>query len=423
MTAAARRQAAGPTPGGDPTRRGPRSRVVDVDDEVGADMLSIVVPTYNERDNVERLVERITAAVHVPFEIVFVDDSRDDTPQILARLAAKYPQVRFLHREGERGLGSAVVTGFRIARGDLLAVMDADLQHPPEKLMDLVREAERGADIVIPSRFVPGGSDGGLSPSRKLVSWTARWMARALLRRVRPVTDPTSGFFLVRRRVVEGVELSPIGWKILIEVLVKGRYERVVEIPYAFEARAAGESKMGLREQWEYLVHLVRLVASSPEDRRFWLYCLVGASGVVVNFTIYWMLVNLAHLYVPLAGALAALAAMTSNFILNDRFTWRDARGGRLHVRASRFLVVSATGVLISAGILELIHRAVHYLLANLIASGAAVWWNFTLNNRWTWAGRPQPGRAQRAAAARIASRLPQPEPVRRSQSGSAPGH
>ena len=383
-------------------------------------MLSIIVPTYNERDNVERLVERIRAAVPIPFEIVFVDDSRDDTPQILARLAARYPEIRFVHREDDRGLGTAVVTGFRLARGDLLAVMDADLQHPPEKLMDLVREAERGADVVVPSRFVPGGSDGGLSPFRKLVSWSARWLARLLLRRVRPITDPTSGFFLLRRSVIEGVELNPVGWKILIEVLVKGRYRRVVEIPYAFKARAAGESKMGWREQWEYLVHLVRLIASSPEDRRFWLYCLVGASGVVVNFAVYGVLVNLAHLYVPFAGALAAACAMMSNFLLNDRFTWRDARGERrLPVRAVRFLLVSATGVLISAGVLELIHRAVHYLLANLVASGAAVWWNFTLNNRWTWAGGTRPDPREEPASS---SRRPaEGEPVRWSRPPARP--
>ncbi|GAB6876276.1 glycosyltransferase [Thermaerobacter litoralis] len=383
-------------------------------------MLSIIVPTYNERDNVERLVERIRAAVSIPFEIVFVDDSRDDTPQILARLAARYPEVRFVHREDDRGLGTAVVTGFRLARGDLLAVMDADLQHPPEKLMDLVREAERGADVVVPSRFVPGGSDGGLSPFRKLVSWSARWLARLLLRRVRPITDPTSGFFLLRRSVIEGVELNPVGWKILIEVLVKGRYRRVVEIPYAFKARAAGESKMGWREQWEYLVHLVRLIASSPEDRRFWLYCLVGASGVVVNFAVYGVLVNLAHLYVPFAGALAAACAMMSNFLLNDRFTWRDARSERrLPVRAVRFLLVSATGVLISAGVLELIHRVVHYLLANLVASGAAVWWNFTLNNRWTWAGVTRPDPREEAASS---SRRPaEGEPVRWSRPPARP--
>ena len=285
-------------------------------------------------------------------------------------------------------MGSAVVEGFRLARGELLAVMDADLQHPPEVLMSMVRAAEAGAEVVIPSRFVRGGSDGGLNGFRKLVSWTARGLARLLLRRVRPVTDPTSGFFLVRRSVVEGVDLQPVGWKILIEVLVKGRYNRVVEIPYAFAARSAGESKTGLREQGEYLLHLLRLVAASPEDRRFWLHCLIGTSGVGVNFAVYWALVRLARWPIPLAGALAALCAMTSNFLLNDRFTWRERGGGRLGVRAGRFLLVSATRVLISTTVLALIHPFLHYLLANLVASGAAVAWNFTMNDHWTWAAK-----------------------------------
>ncbi|WP_167758803.1 glycosyltransferase family 2 protein [Thermaerobacter sp. FW80] len=293
-------------------------------------MLSIIVPTYNERENVVQLTDRIAEAVSIPYEIVFVDDSDDDTPAILAALARQRPQVRFVHRTSQRGLGSAVVEGFHLAQGHLLAVMDADLQHPPQLLMDMVRAAEAGADVVIPSRFVPGGSDGGLNGFRKLVSWTARMLARLLLHRVRPVRDPTSGFFLIRRSVVEGIDMQPIGWKILIEILVKGRYRRVVEIPYTFAARAAGESKMGLREPWEYLIHLGRLVAASPEDRRFWLYCLVGASGVVVNFTVYWFLVRLAHWPVPTAGAAAALCAMISNFLLNDRLTWRERKGGWL---------------------------------------------------------------------------------------------
>lgn len=226
---------------------------------------SIVIPTRNEKKNVSGLLERISMALQaVRHEIIVVDDSTDDTPVTLKKLAIQYPALVFYHRANMHGLGSAVVMGFRKSRGKYLAVLDADLQHPPEILPVLLGVLQRGSDIAIPSRFVTGGSDGGLKPYRKLVSLTARTLARSLLPRVRPVRDCTSGCFALHRKVIEAILLDPVSWKILIEILVRGNYQTVTEIPYHFTARASGESKLNLQEQWEFLRHLLKLRKSKP---------------------------------------------------------------------------------------------------------------------------------------------------------------
>jgi len=226
-------------------------------------MLSLIVPTYNEGDNPLHLAKAVCEAMEQAerhdFEILFVDDSTDDTPRILERLARENPKVRFIHREKERGLGSAIVRGLGEARGDLLAVMDGDLQHPPGVLPSMLALAETGVDLVVPSRFIPGGSDGGLTLPRKIVSLVARGLAWILLPRTRPFSDPTGGLFLVRREVLSGWSFDGGSWKILIEILVRGRFLRAAEIPYRFRARDLGTSKMNRAAQADYIRHLLRL--------------------------------------------------------------------------------------------------------------------------------------------------------------------
>jgi dolichol-phosphate mannosyltransferase len=175
-------------------------------------MLSIVVPTYNEGENVFLIARQIREILaSVPYELIFVDDSTDDTVERLAHLADIDPHVRYEHRVGDRGLGTAVVLGFQLARGRVLTVMDADLQHPPEMLPKMLAAIAGGADIVIPSRFIPGGDDGGLNLFRKIVSATARYLGKIALKSLRPISDPTGGFFMFRQSVIATVELRPIG--------------------------------------------------------------------------------------------------------------------------------------------------------------------------------------------------------------------
>ncbi len=232
--------------------------------------LSVVVPTYNEAENAAPLLQRVTTALAgIDFELIFIDDSTDGTERVLEALATGEPRLRVIHRTGRRGLATAVTEGIALAKGDVVCVLDADLQHPPE-LLPALREAleQAGADLAIASRHVPGGSE-ELAVGRRIVSRVATLLAWVLLGRARAVSDPLSGFFAFRRAVVDGVRLQPVGFKILLEILVRGRVARVVEVPYRFEARGAGESKLTLAQNIEYLRHLLTLsqVRAAPVQR------------------------------------------------------------------------------------------------------------------------------------------------------------
>ena len=218
-------------------------------------MLSVVVPTFNERDNIAILCERVGAALKgVEYEIIFVDDSVDDTPKVIAQIQAENTHVRAYHRENKTGLATAVLDGFGLAKGKYLAVMDADLQHPPEILRPMYAAiTAENCDFCIPSRFIPGGSDGGLNLYRKFVSVTARYIGKAMLSSIRKVSDPTGGLFMIRRECIDGADLQPIGWKILIEVLAMAKYDSICEIPYTFCQREHGESKLSAKVTEEYL--------------------------------------------------------------------------------------------------------------------------------------------------------------------------
>ncbi|MCR5486010.1 MAG: polyprenol monophosphomannose synthase [Lachnospiraceae bacterium] len=222
--------------------------------------LSVIVPTYNEAGNVEALVSRIDKALEgIVHDIWFIDDSTDQTPEVLQRLSEQNPGVHYEHRTGEKGLATAVIRGFEIADGDFLACMDADLQHPPEILRPMTAALRSGADLCIPSRLIPGGSDGGLNWYRKLVSGTARWMGKIALPCLRNISDPTSGLFMFRKKILEGADLAPVGWKIMVEVLAMTHYRLIVEIPYEFHDRATGESKLSKNVTLQYIQQLAGL--------------------------------------------------------------------------------------------------------------------------------------------------------------------
>lgn len=227
------------------------------------DGLSIIIPTRNESRNIIPLHDRIASALSgmVAFNVFFVDDSTDDTPMKIKSEQNWDRRIGLYHREhfDRNGLAGAVVDGLKRTQSEYVIVMDADLQHPPEILPIIYEQLRAGSDIVIPSRFVPGGSDGGLSGSRKLISWGARQMGRVFVPGLRNVTDPTSGFFGFRRDIIDPSTLNPLGWKILIEVIARGQYRTISEIPYHFAPRFAGDSKMSAGEQWNYIRHLFRL--------------------------------------------------------------------------------------------------------------------------------------------------------------------
>lgn len=216
-------------------------------------MLSIIVPTYNEAGSLPKLAERLHAALAGrAWELVVVDDgSPDGTADIAEALAPQIP-VRVVRRAGKTGLASAVVAGFAAARGGVLLVMDADLSHPPEVVPALADAIANGADLAVGSRYVTGGGVMDWPLKRRVVSRAACLMGNALV----PVRDATSGFFALRRSVVDGVKLNPIGFKIGFEVIARGRYKKVVEVPYTFRDRELGASKFGRREIIQYVVQL-----------------------------------------------------------------------------------------------------------------------------------------------------------------------
>ena len=246
--------------------------------------ISIIIPTYNERENITPLVERIDRALSPrDYEVVFVDDnSKDGTAEIINSLSSKYP-VRVIVRKDERGLATAVVHGIDHSDGSTIVVMDADLQHPPEVIADLLGKTGGGADIVIASRYIDGGGMKEWGLTRRIMSAGAIILSHLLLPATRAVKDPMSGFFSLKRQVVDKARLKPRGYKILLEILMEGEFQNVAEVPYTFNNRSGGESKLNARQQIEYLKHLYSLMWRTGELLRFFKFCLVGVSGVGVN--------------------------------------------------------------------------------------------------------------------------------------------
>src|SRR5688500_18052732 len=210
-----------------------------------APVISIVVPTYNEAASLPILAERLgTALGGRDWELVVVDDgSPDGTADVAERLAPRLP-VRVVRRSGKSGLASAVIAGFKDARGDLLVVMDADLSHPPEAVPALVDAVVGGADLAVGSRYVRGGGTADWPLRRRVVSRVACILGNLLV----PVRDATSGFFALKRSAIDGVRLNAIGFKIGFEVIARGRFRKIVEVPYVFRDRQHGASKFGRRE-------------------------------------------------------------------------------------------------------------------------------------------------------------------------------
>jgi dolichol-phosphate mannosyltransferase len=225
--------------------------------------LALVIPTLREADNVRELVMRAVAALEplqIPFEVLVVDDdSGDGIEAEVAALAVKDSRIRLLVRRGERGLAGAILHGWRHTDATLLAVMDADLQHPPELLPRLVQSVFAGNDVAIGSRYAGREGMRGWHPARKWLSRSAIWATRRLQLAGMPVADPLSGFFVVRRACVEGVEFETRGFKLLLEILVRGQVRTVEEVPFQFGRRVAGRSKAGLRVAVEYLNLLQKL--------------------------------------------------------------------------------------------------------------------------------------------------------------------
>ena len=233
--------------------------------EKGKTDVSVIVPTFNERENILLLCEKLGAVLdNVDYEIVIVDDnSPDGTAETAVHLASKF-QLKIIKRFGFSGLGSAVVEGFKQAEGKFVGVIDADFQHPPEILEDLVAALQDGADIAVASRNIKGGGVDNWSFSRKLISKGATLMARPLV----DVKDPMSGCFMLKKEILQDVSLDCLGYKILLEILTKVNGVKTIEVPYIFRSRQNGNSKLNYAEYFRYLLLLGKLYLSKIRTRR-----------------------------------------------------------------------------------------------------------------------------------------------------------
>jgi dolichol-phosphate mannosyltransferase len=355
------------------------------------DMISIIIPTYNERENITPLVERLNRTLEGrKYEILFVDDnSKDGTIDVIADLATRYP-VKVIVRASERGLATAVLHGFKYTQGNIIGVMDADLQHPPEIVSDLIKAIEKGADMAVASRYIPGGGVPNWGLLRRIISKGASTIAHVFLPDSRKVKDPMSGFFMFRGEGIDQVVFKPIGYKILLELLIIGKFKNVVEVPFIFEDRSSGRSKMKAKQQIDYLKHILSLMHRKGELIRLLKFIGVGLTGVLVNEGVLWLLTDLGGLKYYFSSLIAIETSIISNFFLNDNFTFSDRHGGKtgsFWTRLLKFNLTCLTGALIQYGLLVLFTSVfgVNYLISNLIGILVAFIWNYIVNLGWTW--------------------------------------
>ncbi|UQX02711.1 glycosyltransferase family 2 protein [Streptomyces sp. RerS4] len=322
--------------------------------------VTLIIPTFNEADNVGELLRRLTASLPAdpPCEVLFVDDSTDDTPTVIEKAAADCPfPVAVLHRErAVGGLGGAVVEGITRADSDWIVVMDADLQHPPHLVPELVGEGTRtGADLVVASRYLPGGSRAGLAGGyRVAVSRAATWLTKGLFpRALRGISDPMSGFFAMRRGAVTAEALRPLGYKILLELAVRCRPKRIAEVPFVFQDRHAGASKSTPREGLRFLTHLAALRTATPLARMIG-FGLIGLTGFVPNLAALWLLTHAGVQYLA-AEVLANQAGVLWNFLLIETLLFRDRRRHRHWAdRLGRFALLANADLLLRIPLIAL---------------------------------------------------------------------
>ncbi|RSS80938.1 glycosyltransferase family 2 protein [Streptomyces sp. WAC06614] len=375
--------------------------------------VTVIVPTFNESGNVTELLRRLCAALpaHRPYEVLFVDDSTDDTPDVIEKAARDCPfPVSVLHRErASGGLGGAVVAGLERAGGDWVVVMDADLQHPPHLVPELVGAGERtGAELVVASRYISGGSRAGLAGSyRVAVSRGATWLTKGLFpRALRGISDPMSGFFAMRRTAVASAALRPLGYKILLELAVRCRPRTVAEVPFVFQERFAGESKSTAREGLRFLSHLAALRSATPLARMIG-FGLIGLSGFVPNLAALWLLTGAGMHYLP-AEVVANQAGVLWNFVAVEALLFRDRRRHRhWGDRLGRFALLANADLLLRIPLIALFVARLG--LGVLPATALALVTTFVLRFAATEAlvYLPRPGRRSPARHAAAGRRTP----------------
>lgn len=369
--------------------------------------LSVIIPTYNESQNITRMLDIVSLSLHpeTNAEIIVVDDnSPDGTGRIVEEYARKsrargWCEIRLVNRKEEKGLSSAILAGIRASVGEAVVVMDSDFSHPPETIAKMIEELKSSdCDIVVASRYVKGGSITGWPFKRKLISKGATKIAQRSLGI--KIKDPMSGFFAFRRHVIRNIKFEAIGYKLLLEILVKAKEAKVREIPYNFTDRRTGDSKLDRSVIFDYIKSVWNLYryGKSARDRRTSVHFLskagrfytVGASGLLVNYLVSYLfgavLSNLWYIYATMIGI---TFSMTTNFILNKLWTFedRDMNPRRTLVQYGSFLVFSSLGAALQLGMIYVFVETEHmnYALSLFVSVAIASIGNFMLNKRWTF--------------------------------------
>jgi dolichol-phosphate mannosyltransferase len=354
--------------------------------------LSVIVPTFNERDNVREVVSRLDRSLRgKAWEVIFVDDdSPDGTAEYVREIAQQDPRVRCIQRIGRRGLSSACVEGMLASSSPYLAVLDGDCQHDEALLpcmLELLKEGE--ADVVVGSRYMNGGGIGGWDSSRAKMSRFATRLSKAVIKH--DLSDPMSGFFAVRRETLEAAVrgLSSIGFKILLDLVASSPGTvRLKEIPYEFRSRHSGESKMDSQAVWEYLMLLADKALGGIVPVRFVAFALVGGVGVFVHFAVLTALFRAMSLPFAISQAGAAAVAMAANFILNNVLTFRDLRlrGWRWVKGLFSFALTCSLGALANVGVASyLFKRHALWELSALAGIIVGAVWNYAMTATYTW--------------------------------------
>jgi len=354
--------------------------------------LTVVVPAYAEGENLPRLLAALERALEgQDWEtIIVVDDAFDGSEDLVRERAQRDPRVRCLHRIGRRGLASACIEGMLASSAPYLAVMDADLQHDEALLPKLLERAKKdAADVVVASRYMEGGDTGELATERVRISRLASTLSRVLCN---GLTDPMSGFFIVRRSYLERVvrRLYGRGFKILLDLIAAARGEvRIAELPYTMRSRQHGESKLSARVVAEFFMLIGYHLFGRLLPARFFLFAAVGATGIVVQLGVLSIVFKTSGNFL-VGQVLATWAAMTSNFFLNNAITYGDQRlrGRRIWRGLLSFYAACGIGAFINIALADwLFIKSAPYWAAGLAGALVAALWNFFTTASFTWGG------------------------------------
>lgn len=358
---------------------------------------SIIIPTYKEEKTIETIIRDINEILQINslnFNIIVVDDnSPDNTIKIVESLEKEYTNVSHIIRTSDKGLSQSVIDGINHTDSPIVIVTDADESHDISKIPLLYQEIIIGNDVVIGSRYLPGGGISNWTQKRKIISRGATFLARSIFPKI---TDPVSGFFAIKKDVIKDAPLKPKGYKILFEILGKGYWNNFKEIPYIFTDRTSGESKLKGSTIREYFIQWLDMLLFSFKHRnnKAWneifkmiKFMIVGCSGIFINTGTLFVLYELFHIQLILSSIIAVECSIINNYLINDFWTFKNQSSSSTKFKIMSFHGISLVGMFINILILYILtnYFGIYYIASNLIGIFIAFIWNFFANRSVTW--------------------------------------